>query len=289
MSATAPSSILEHPTTSPRERRVPGWLKEPLLHFVILGGVLFVADHLLFLKRGDAHTIVVGKDVDGEQREMFKISRGRDPDERELEAMHRVYIDNEVLYREGLAMQVDRGDQAIRDRVIFKALSVIDANIKLPPIDDTGLKNWFEQHRGKYDEPARFTFDEAVLAGDNAEEAIRSFVAALNGGTPGDAKAGLRVFKGRPLENLIQSYGAEFPKQLENSPSSEWRAFQTRSGWRAMRAVEMTPAKPATFETVRNAVYADWKDTTAADMRTAAVRTLGRKYQILYESGGQPE
>ena len=203
--------------------------------------------------------------------------------------MHRVYIDNEVLYREGLALQVDKGDQAIRDRVIFKALSVIDANVKLPAIDDTGLRKWFEEHREKYDEPARFTFDEAALAGENSETAVRAFVAALNAGTSPDAQAGLRVFKGRPLANLVQSYGADFPKELESTPAGEWRAFQTSAGWRAMRLNEISQAKPATFEGVRNAVYADWKDVTASNLRTDAVRTLWKKYRIVYQAGGEAE
>ena len=288
MSATAPTSIVEKPSAT-RWRRTPEWLREPLLHFVVLGGVLFSADHLLYLHRGDPRTIVVGKEVSSEELAMFKTSRGRDPDERERAAMYRVYIDNEVLYREGLAMQVDKGDQAIRDRVIFKALSVIDANVKLPDIDDQGLKSWFEQQRSKYDEPARYTFDEAVLAGDNSEAAVRAFVAALNSGTPGDAKAGLRIFKGRPLENLIQSYGADFPRQVQESPIGEWRALQTKSGWRAMRVNEITSAKPAVFESVRNTVFADWKDITAADQRTAAVRAMGKKYKVIYESGGEAE
>ncbi len=287
MSATAP--ITESPSAALRWQRAPAWLKEPLLHFVILGGVLFTADHLLYLHRGDLHTIVVGNQINSEEREMFKASRGRDPNESELAAMHRVYINNEVLYREGLAMQVDKGDQAIRDRVIFKALSVVDANVKLPNIDDKGLKAWFEQHRNKYDEPARYTFDEAVLAGDNAESAVRTFVAALNSGTPGDAKAGLRIFKGRPLENLIQSYGADFPRQVEASPIGEWRALQTNSGWRAMRVNEITPARLAVFEKVRNNVFADWKDATASDQRTAAVQAMAKKYKIIYEAGGEAE
>ena len=287
MSATAPT--VEKPSATLRWQRMPAWLKEPLLHFVILGGVLFVADHLLYVHRGDPRTLVVGNDVDGDERAMFKTSRGRDPDERELAAMHRVYINNEVLYREGLAMQVDKGDQAIRDRVIFKALSVVDANVKLPAIDDKGLKSWFEQHRSKYDEPMRYSFDEAALAGENSEAAVRAFVSALNSGTPGDAKAGLRIFKGRPLENLIQSYGADFPKQVEASPLGEWRAMQTKSGWRAMRVNEITPAKPAVFEDVRNNVMADWKDATASDLRTAAVRTMTKKYKIVYEDGGEAE
>ena len=69
--------------------------------------------------------------------------------------------------------------------------------------------------RAKYDEPARYDFQDAAMAGDNTEAAVRAFVQALNSGTPGDAKADLRVFKGRPQANVVASYGAEFAKALE--------------------------------------------------------------------------
>ncbi|HET7543206.1 MAG TPA: peptidylprolyl isomerase [Polyangiaceae bacterium] len=260
-----------------------GWLREPLLHFVLLGGLLFLADHFFAAKTDEAHTIVVGADVDAEATETFKAARGRAPNPEELEALHRVWLDNEVLYREGLALRVDKGDSAIRERVIFKALSVVDSNVKLPAISDQALRTWFEAHRDKYDEPARFDFEEAALSGTNSEAAVRQFVTALNDGTPGDARAGLRVFKGRPLSNLVDSYGADFAKTLEASTPGTWQALQTRDGWRAIRLNAKTPPKPAVFEIVRGMVRQDWGDATAAEQRTAAVRELSKKYKITFE------
>jgi hypothetical protein len=276
------SSILTH--TLPARRRLPGFLREPLLHFVLLGALLFAIDHFLVNRFDDPHTIVVGPEVDKEARDVFKSSRGRDPNAEELAALRRVWLDNEVLYREGLALQVDRGDTAIRERVIFKALSVVDANVKLPAYDDKLLRAWFEQHRDKYDEPARYDFQEAALAEDNSESAVRAFVAALNGGLPGDAKAGLRVFKGRPHGNLVQSYGAEFAQALEAAPAGEWRAMNTREGWRAMRLDSITPARPASFEAQRNAVLQDWTDETLSVQRSAAVQAMSKKYSIRNEA-----
>ena len=118
-----------------------------------------------------------------------------------------------------------------------------------------------------------------MLAGDSSEAAVRAFVAALNAGTPGDAKAGLRVFKGRPHANLVQSYGAEFAKALESRPPGEWQALRTRDGWRAMRLEAITPARPAVFEALRGVVLQDWTDATLAEQRTAAVRALAKKYK----------
>jgi hypothetical protein len=255
-------------------------VREPLLHFVALGGLLFAGDYLLNGRTDDPRTIVVGADTDREAKETFKAARGHDPSAEELQALRQVWLDNEVLYREGLALQVDRGDTAIRERVIFKALSVIDSNVKVPPADDATLRKWFETHRDKYDEPARYDFEEAVLAGGNSETAVREFVKELNGGTPGDAKAGLRVFKGRPHANLVQSFGQAFADKLLGCKLGEWYALETPEGWRAMRLNEVTKPNPAAFESLRGVVLQDWTDATAAEQRTAAVRALTKKYTI---------
>jgi len=282
MSASLTLSNSDTPSSSHHNQRWPNWLREPLLHFFVLGALLFIADRAMLDRTDDPRSIVVSPEVDNEATAVFEQSRGRKPNSEELKALHRVWLDNEVLYREGLALQLDKGDTAIRERVIFKALSVIDAGIKLPPIDDTILRNWFESHRDKYDDPARYTFQEAVLASENSEAAVRSFVAMLNAGKSGDATAGLRVFKDRPYSNLVQSYGAGFPKLLDETPTGEWRALQTRDGWRAIRSDSITAPTPAVFETLRGVVLQDWKDATAAEMRTAAVRALAEKYRVKF-------
>ncbi|MBC7730005.1 MAG: peptidyl-prolyl cis-trans isomerase [Microbacteriaceae bacterium] len=251
----------------------------------MLGGLLFALDTALFTRADDPHTIIMGAALDTEARELFKGARGREPNGQELAALRQVWLDNEVLYREGLALQVDRGDTAIRERVIFKALSVVDANVKLPEVSDTLLRDWFNRNRAKYDEPARFDFQEAALAGDgsgnNASEAnVRAFVTELNNGTPGDARAGLRVFTGRPQANIVQSYGPAFASALQTAPLNEWRALPSLSGWHAIRPVALTAPKPAQFEPLRSVVKQDWTDATASEQRSAAVRVLTQKYTV---------
>ncbi len=284
-----PSSTATTPGSAPAQQAkpAPAWLhtalREPLMHFLLLGAGLFAVDHVMLVRADDPHTIVVGADVEREARQLFKAARVRDPSAEEMAALRRVWLDNEVLYREGLALQVDRGDSAIRERVIFKTLSVVDSNTRLPPFDDALLRAWFEKHRTRYDEPARYDFQEAVLAGAASEADVRAFVYALNAGTPGDAKAGLRVFKGRPRANLVQSYGPEFVQALETAPVAEWRAQPSRSGWRAVRLDASSTPKPAAFEALRGVVLQDWTDATLSEQRSAAVQALTRKYTVTYE------
>ncbi len=258
----------------------PRWLREPLLHFALIGAALFGLDHFINGAADSARTIVVDPAVDQEALKIFKEARGREPNADELYALRRAWLDNEVLYREGLALQMDKGDKAIKDRVIFKALSMINAGLKLPPVDDATLRSWFEAHRVKYDQPARYDFQEAVIAGDSSEAAARAFAAALNTGKPGDTQAGLRIFQGRPHANIVQSYGAEFAAELEAAPVGTWQALRHGDGWRVMRLDAIAPAQPATFEPVRGVVMQDWTDSVMAEQRTAAVRTLAKKYSV---------
>ena len=266
------------------KRRGAAWLREPLLHFVLLGALLFAADAVLNRRAADPRVIVIDAAVDRQAQDVFKAARGREPNADELYALRRVWLDNEVLYREGLALQMDKGDRAIKDRVIFKTLSMINAGLKLPPIDDAGLRAWFEGRRAKYDEPARYDFEEAVLAGDSGESAARAFAQALNAGAPGDAQAGLRVFKNRPQDNVEQSYGADFMRALAALPPGRWAALPQRDGWRVMRVQAVHAAKPASFEDLRGPVLQDWKDTVMSEQRSAAVEKMARFYTVRLEA-----
>ena len=263
---------------------LPSWTREPLLHFVLLGAALFAADHVIVSRADDPRTIAVDAAVDNQARQVFRTERGREPNEEELYALRRVWLDNEVLYREGLAAGVDKGDGAIRERVIFKMLSIVSADLKAPPADDKVLRDWFEKNRTRYDEPARYDFQEAVLAGDRTERAARAFVERLENGKPGELDAGLRVFKGRPYANIVQGYGAEFADALERAPRGKWVALPTGDGWRAVLLESISPQRPADFDALRGVVFHDWTDAVMAEQRSAAVRALAKKYVVTAEA-----
>ena len=281
MSSVLTTSDVSMTSTPTRTNK---WLREPLLHFIVIGAVLFGLDHLFAGRADDPHTIVIDAAVDAEAKQTFQTSRGREPNAEELQALRQVWLDNEVLYREGVALGLDKGDTAIRERVIFKALTMVDANTKRPELDEKVLGEWFEKNRARYDQPARYDFQEAVLSGETSETAVRSFVSALNAGRAPDVEAGLRVFNGRPHGNLVQSYGEDFATALVASPPGEWRAIQSKDGWRAMRLESMTPGQPAELEKLQGVVLQDWTDAVMSEQRSAAVRALAKKYKIKIEA-----
>ena len=266
----------------------PPWLatllREPLFHFVVIGALIFGADAALTALRGGERDIVVPAAVRKEAHDTVVATAQREPPEAELRQVLARWLDNEVLYREGLAVGLDKGDPAMRERVIFKALNVVQAGVVLPTIDEKGLAAWFEANRKRYDVPTRLSFDEAVLAGDTPPENLRRFVDALNGQGKPEADASLRSFKQRPRDTVVDAYGEAFAAKLEQLAPGAWTALESSTGLRAVRLQERKLGREATYGEVRDNVYQDWKEDMSGKLTSQAVRELSRKYRI--QNGG---
>ncbi|MDP9899126.1 peptidylprolyl isomerase [Variovorax ginsengisoli] len=260
--------------------------REPLLHFLCLGLLLFGADHVLNARRENPQTIVVGADVQKEVREIFVAGMQREPTPGDMKKLIDRWVDNEVLYREGVSLGLDRGDSTIRERVIFKAMSIARSGISLPAIDEPQLRAWFEARHDRYDTPARYDFMEAVVVGDSTPESLETFAHALNGTARSDTQSDLRVFKDRPRANLVESYGVAFVDQLTQLKLGEWQAVPSSAGLRVVRVEAIKPGSTAKFDDMKDAVLQDWKDDATAQRLTDAVHEMGRKYTVRTE--GQP-
>lgn len=272
-------------STSVNSTRLQTALREPLLHFLILGAAIFGVDQWRNAGSETASDIVVTAKVQQEAKAIFEAGMKREPKPEELKVLLDRWVDNEILYREGLQLGLDRGDSGIRDRVIFKAMSVTQAGIVLPEVDEAGLKAWFESNRERYDTPARFDFLEAAVPPDTKLDALQRFAVALNSNQdePG-IESSLRVFRDRPRSNLLQSYGKDFTEAIEQLKPGQWQVLVSNDGPRVIRLESLKPAVAADFEAVKVKLYQDWKDEMTSQRSKELIREMGKKYQIRQES-----
>lgn len=272
-------------STSVNSTRLQTALREPLLHFLILGAAIFGVDQWRNAGSETASDIVVTAKVQQEAKAIFEAGMKREPKPEELKVLLDRWVDNEILYREGLQLGLDRGDSGIRDRVIFKAMSVTQAGIVLPEVDEAGLKAWFESNRERYDTPARFDFLEAAVPPDTKLDALQRFAVALNSNQdePG-IESSLRVFRDRPRSNLLQSYGKDFTEAIEQLKPGQWQVLVSNDGPRVIRLENLKPAVAADFEAVKVKLYQDWKDEMTSQRSKELIREMGKKYQIRQES-----
>ena len=150
-------------------------LKEPLLHFLLIGAGLF----LLFYEvvdpaLGRSNSIVVtAADVERLQTQWQRQWR-RPPTQLELKAMIDGHIREMILYREALALGLDQDDVIVRRRLgqklefLFKDLAE-----QIEP-GDAELEQFLTEHRDRYIEPERYTFTHIYLNYDERGDAIRT-------------------------------------------------------------------------------------------------------------------
>ena len=224
---------------------MPNWLREPLLHFVVLGRAAVRASIISSSAAADdPRTIVVDADGRRQATQVFKAARGREPNAEELYALRRVWLDNEVLYREGLALQVDKGDTAIRERVIFKALSVVDAGIKLPPVDERAAARVVRAESREVRRARALRLRGSGARGRHVRSRgarVRRGVECRHAGRR--ARPACACSRAGRTTTSCRATARSSPKALEAAPVGEWRALPSREGWRVMRLESMTPAE----------------------------------------------
>ena len=144
------------------------WTREPLVHFLVLGALLF---GLFALVNNEASSKspnrieITSADVDRLQERWTK-QWNRPPTETELKSLIEAYLREEILYREALALGLDQNDTIIRRRLAQKMEFLFeDLADQVEPTDEE-LKRYFDRNRDQYRLPARFSFAHVYFSVD---------------------------------------------------------------------------------------------------------------------------
>ena len=130
-------------------------LKEPLLHFAVLGIGLFALYRLVSGgAASDPDEIVVDSPRIAALAEEFERPGGVRRRRAEIDGLVESYVRDEVLYREGLALGLDRDDPVIRSRVRLK-MEVLSDGAK-SAVTRRGSAGWFDGNADRYATPTRY-------------------------------------------------------------------------------------------------------------------------------------
>jgi hypothetical protein len=255
--------------------------REPLLHFVVLGALIFAADAILHPPPKDDKMITVSKAMRQSFIDNFDEDKSRTPSDAEMEKMIESWVASEILYREGKALGVDRGDDMIRERITYKVQELIFEQIKVPRPTETELRTWFASNHKQFDEPERVGFyltppsDEAT-----ARRRLDDILAQREGE---DLHEHTRIFPARPVESLTASFGDSFKDVLLALPMKEWHLIQSKEGWHVARLDSRRPGILVKFENVSDAVTKIWLADETRRRSQDAVARLKSGYRVKYE------
>ena len=188
-------------------------------------------------------------------------------------------IEDEILYREGVRLGLDRNDGIVRQRVAQKVLFLAEeVGGATRPASDAELRAFFEANRARWKLPERATFTQVYaheakdLAGDEPPEGEPSPVA--------------REMKGSRAE-IAQRLGAAFADAIAKAPEGAWSApIASPYGFHRVRVTKREPAREATLDEVLAAVIEAERVHRKQEAIARFVKAAAARYQI--EIDGKP-
>ncbi|MDX1556272.1 MAG: hypothetical protein R3212_09615, partial [Xanthomonadales bacterium] len=161
-------------------------LKEPLVHFLLLGGLLFAAYGWLNQGRDDPQEILVTRGTQEHLVTVFARTWQRPPTEAEFEALLRDHVREEIAFREGMAMGLDSGDTVIRRRMRQKLELLTDEIVGLAEPTDAELSEFLQTRTEDFMIEPRLSLRHVYVSrdrrGDAAVEEAEAILAALDDG-----------------------------------------------------------------------------------------------------------
>jgi len=264
-------------------------IREPLLHFVLLGGAMFAAYGLLTEPAADNAEIVVSSDRIASLSAQFSAMRGgRPPTDDELRGLIDTYVRDEMLYREGLALGLDRDDPVVRARVRQKA-DILSSDALAAEPTDADLQAYLDAHQQDFDIPGRISFEQVYFDPakhtDSLETVSTRARAALAGGRTPEA-VGDRTMLPQSMTQVMLTevrarFGEAFEQQLTQIDKEGWQGpLTTPFGAHLVRVTSREPTTRATLENARDVVAREWTRAHTAKMKEQFYRHLAERYTV---------
>jgi PPIC-type PPIASE domain len=272
-------------------------IREPFIHFLLLGSAIFLAHHFLsaradnqpgkiVITQGDITSIVIG----------FSRTWQRLPTHEELDGLIGDRVREEVYYREAMAMGLDRDDPVIRRRLQQKLQFVTDD--VAPPAEptDAELSEYLKTRAEAFRVDRKFTFSQIYLDptkhGERLADDINELLTQLrrhegNGVDPsslGDNFLLEHRFEATPTSEIAKQFGDKFAVKIAELPVKQWSGpIESGYGVHLVFIENRTEGRLPELAEVRDAVQRDWTNARRLESNEKFFQSLLKHYQVVVE------
>ena len=272
-------------------------LRAPVFHFLILGAVLFGAYTLFADKQEDEGKQIV---ISAQQIELlaslWEKQWRRPPMPEELNGLVRSYIREEVLYREALALGLDRDDQVVRRRLAQKIEFLAQDLATAGEPGEAELRTFYEEHPEIFEEPARITFSHIYIntdkhGADSAAVAERYLTELETGADPnqvGDRFMLQSEYLRKSPDEVARHFGRQFAEEVfEIEPGTWVGPVQSGYGLHLVLVEEVEDAFQPPFEEVRQPVRDEFMSYRRREVDELFFNKLREGYEVVIEEPQQ--
>jgi hypothetical protein len=284
-------------------RRVNGLFKavrnEPLAHFLLIGFIAFIVMQA-FAQRADTSRIEVTPAHVRKLARDYALQFGGPPDAATLEALVGRDIHDEILFREGLALGLDKGDEIVRRRIVQKEQFLLNADAPAEPTTSQ-LQAYYDAHPELSATPATVTFShiyfDGAPSGDAAaERRARQALAHLSAAVTrapdlGDPFPDLYDFSNYDQQQVLRLFGhTPLAEAVFAAPVGRWEGpLKSAYGWHLVRVSARALASQRPLAQVRDQIRTAWLQDAQDQAGAAAYAALARRFTVIRDDRrGQP-
>jgi hypothetical protein len=277
-------------------------LREPLLHFLLLGTIIFLVYGWMSKGSNDAPgkiTISEGQVV--AMAGSFARAWQRPPSDEELAGLIKDRVQEEVYCREAMALGLDKDDTVIRRRLRQKMEFVSDDVAALADPTDDELGAYLKAHADAFRVERQFTFSQVYLnperQGDNLVRNTAQLLAQLqqagaqaNVSELGDASLLEHSFQSLPSSEIAKQFGEKFAAKLGELRPGQWDGpVESGYGVHLVRISERTEGRLPALPEVRDAVRREWTNARRLESNEKFYAELLKRYVVTIEHAELPE
>ena len=272
-------------------------LREPLIHFLLLGAVLFgVYSYAQRDQSGVEQSKQIRLTVDelSQLVLVFQSQWRRDPTPEEMRAMVDDKVREEVLYREALAAGLDKDDTIVKRRMAQKMQFLSEDVTAAHEPEPDELRTWYEANRDQFVLPPRVSFRHLYFSFDRRGARARDDAAAalkMLAGQPEDAGFAATLadafmfqeyYRDRAPEFLGKEFGPNFALSVAKLPSGSWQGpIESGFGWHLVFVDTLIPGHVPAFEEVEADAKKAWLAERKAQAWQKAYQDMRAKYSVL--------
>ncbi len=277
-------------------------LREPLLHFVVAGAVLFAGYELTDrgeVSQGRMDPIHIGQGEVRWLRETFANQWRRAPTSEELSELVAGLVEEELLAREARTLGLDRDDTIVRRRLAQKLTFLVEDTSRIGEASEEELRSFYSANIERFRTEPRATFTQIffdpgrrknptadALAMLMAFESSAKMRDAASLGDPLLLESSFQDINRQALSNL---FGAEFAGAVFGLAPGSWSG-PIRSGYgiHLVEVTEFSSATPLPFEVVRAEIMEEWHRQRQDEMKASYLAKLREKYGLVVEGSVEP-
>jgi peptidyl-prolyl cis-trans isomerase C len=266
-------------------------IREPLLHFVVIGALLFAITALREQHSERSEIRITAGEV-AQLAAFWETQAQRKPTAVELQALIDERIDEDVLAREAVRLGLDRDDVIVRRRLAQKMAFVSDDLAIVAEPSESELREYFDAHRENYATPDLYALRHVYFNPDrrpaldaDAQRALQRLTRGANADEVGDPFMLPRELADVSRDDIARDFGSIFADAVTGSTPGTWSGpVRSPFGVHLVKLESHTPRSVASFEDVRARVREAYLQRQQREANAALRAKLREQYEIVVET-----